>query len=133
MTGSCHCGGVRFKLTPPTEFVSHCHCADCRRTHGAAFVTWTAVPRERFAFLSGEELLTGYWSSDKVCWKFCSRCGSSLLYESREAPHKIYATVGNLDEVDRLPDSHVSFEESPAWLAGSHELPRFKGKTDEAV
>lgn len=28
MTGSCYCEGVRFELTPPTEFISHRHCAD---------------------------------------------------------------------------------------------------------
>ena len=133
MTGSCHCQGVRFELTPPTEFVSHCHCADCRRIHGAAFVTWTAVPRERFALLCGGDLLNDYWSSDQVNWRFCSRCGTSLLYESREAPEKVYVTAANLETLDQPPDCHVSFEEAVAWLHHDQTLPRYRGKTTERM
>ena len=46
VTGGCLCDAVRFRITLPTLFCAHCHCSMCRRPHGAAFVTWTAVPPE---------------------------------------------------------------------------------------
>ncbi len=33
LEGGCLCGAVRFSLTPPTDFVAHCHCQSCRRAH----------------------------------------------------------------------------------------------------
>ena len=42
--GGCHCGAVRFVARFPSRFVAHCHCASCRRAHGAAFVTWAGFP-----------------------------------------------------------------------------------------
>ena len=55
--GQCHCQKVKFQITPPTEFCSHCHCESCRKTHGAAFVTWTSVPNDQLKNLKGESLL----------------------------------------------------------------------------
>ena len=47
--GGCYCGDVRFEADLPPKFVAHCHCHNCRRAHGAAFVTWIGFPAEQFA------------------------------------------------------------------------------------
>ena len=39
MTGRCLCGAVAFELTPPTDFLSICHCRSCRLSSGAPFYT----------------------------------------------------------------------------------------------
>jgi hypothetical protein len=39
----------------------------------------------------------------------------------------------NLDALDRAIESHVSYEEHAAWLAGVHALPCFIGKSDEPI
>lgn len=134
VTGRCFCGTIRFELTFPTDFCSHCHCEDCRRSHGAAFVTWTSVPIERFRFLSGEDKLRKHTSHPGVRWGFCGECGTSLLYDCDEAPRKVYVTVANLEgPLDREPDSHVSFEEHVPWLRVADDLPTFRGKTEERI
>ena len=61
--GSCFCGEVQFEIDMPTLFCGHCHCSMCRRPHGAAFVTWTAVPPQQFRITQGEDLLGTYESS----------------------------------------------------------------------
>jgi catechol 2,3-dioxygenase-like lactoylglutathione lyase family enzyme len=132
--GQCYCSAVRFELTFPTEFCSHCHCEDCRRTHGAAFVTWTAVPIKQFKFLSGETKIKKYESHPGIRWGFCSDCGTSLLYDCDDAPEKIYVTVANLmGPLDRDPEGHVSFEESALWLLSKDHLPRYLGKSDQVI
>lgn len=96
-------------------------------------VAWTAVDRADFELLEGQEV-RGYHSSDAVEWRFCGRCGSTLFYESREAPEKVYVTVASLtSDLDRPLEGHVSFEEKAAWLDLSPDLPRYRGKTDELM
>ena len=43
MEGGCGCGAVRYSVTGPPKWASHCHCRDCRRTAGAAYVTYIGL------------------------------------------------------------------------------------------
>ena len=132
--GNCFCGAVRFELVPPTEFASHCHCEDCRKSHSAAFVTWTSVPSAQFKLLSGKDEVRRYQSHPGVYWGFCSKCGSSMFYDADDTPGRIYVTVVSLvDALDREPDSHMSFEERMSWYPASRTLPCFRGKTEERM
>ena len=36
--GGCLCGDVRFKLTAEPMYVQACHCLDCQRISGSAFI-----------------------------------------------------------------------------------------------
>ncbi|MEK7690000.1 MAG: GFA family protein [Bdellovibrionota bacterium] len=131
--GQCYCGEVQYEISFPTEFCSHCHCEDCRRSHGAGYVTWTAVPKGQFRLLAGESSLKQYESEPSIRWGFFGRCGTSLLYDSDPA-EKIYMTVANLlGPLDREPDSHVSFEEHASWADVGDHLPRYRGKSDERI
>lgn len=138
--GRCLCGAVRFTLTPPTDFVAHCHCSSCRASHGAAFVTWTSVPRERFAFDAGEAEVGWYRSSPTIEWGFCRNCGSSMLYRAiaeghpeKPKPERMYVTAASLDALDKSPAVHVSWEEKIGWLQVPDGLPKHRGKTDEVM
>ena len=48
LTGSCLCGAVAYEADAALERIVHCHCQTCRKTHGTAFSSVTAVPREKF-------------------------------------------------------------------------------------
>lgn len=132
--GHCFCQAVKFEIRFPTDFVSHCHCESCRRSHGAAFVTWTGVPLKQFKYLKGQDRLRRYQSSPGVRWIFCENCGTSLLYELAGSPDKIYMTVANLNgALDRLPEGHVSYEEHVPWLKIADGLPKFREKSNEQI
>jgi hypothetical protein len=73
VTGGCLCGTVRFTVRLPTAFCGHCHCSMCRRNHGAAYVTWVAVPRDQLSIEQGLGELTRYESSLHGSRSFCSR------------------------------------------------------------
>jgi hypothetical protein len=140
LTGRCLCGAVRIRLVPPTDFVAHCHCSSCRLAHGAPLVTWTSVPKDRFAFDSGEEKVTWYRSSDHVEWGFCSACGTSLLYRAIAAGHpespkldRMYVTAASLTSLDREPAAHVSFEEKVPWLDLNDPVAKYRGKGVEKM
>lgn len=139
--GRCFCGAIEFAVTPPTNFLSNCHCQSCRLSHGAAFVTWTSVPKDRFRFLTGEKTISWYSSSEWIQWGFCLRCGSPLLYRvvkegHPESPKKdqMYISAASLvDPLDRKLDGHVSFEEKVEWLPIEDDLAKYRGKGMERL
>jgi hypothetical protein len=129
--GQCYCTAIQFKITFPTIFSSHCHCEDCRKSHGAAFVTWVGAHKDRFEILSGENKIRKYESHPGIFWEFCTDCGTSLFYESNEYPDEIDVVVASLTgPLDRKPNAHVSFEEKVEWIEIKDTLPHCRGKTD---
>ena len=77
-TGSCLCGTVRFEITGPARWMTHCHCSMCRKHHGSLFGTTVGVDRANFRWLQGEEAIVRYRSSDAFQRPFCKHCGSKL-------------------------------------------------------
>ena len=130
IAGACFCGAVRFEAGLPTLFCAHCHCSMCRRTHGAGYVTWFAVPYARFRLVAGEARLVRYRSSDHGTRSFCGTCGSTLFCESTNHPEWIDIVLANVDgPIDRPPGAHFFFDDRADWVRVGDDLPRFGGKT----
>ena len=130
VSGSCLCGTVRFTVSLPTLFCGHCHCSMCRRSHGAAFVTWLAVSHSQFRLAAGQTELTRYPSSDHGVRTFCGRCGSSLFCESSKHPDQIDIVLASMDgPIDRPPQVHVYFDDRASWTVAEDGLPRLGGST----
>src|SRR5262245_28722026 len=75
-SGSCLCGSVRYEVAGPFDFMAHCHCSMCRKHHGAMFSTFVSAPLAGFRFLSGEDRIDVYPSSEHGRRPFCRSCGS---------------------------------------------------------
>ncbi len=130
VTGSCFCGAVRFSVKPPSLFCTHCHCTMCQRAHGAAYVTWFAVPYAQFSIDTGADVLQRFASSDHGTRSFCSRCGSSLFCESKHKPDHIDIVLANLSApLDRSPQAHAYWDDRAAWDRADDGLPKLGGKT----
>jgi hypothetical protein len=54
---------VSYEITGSLGATGHCHCSTCRKSHGAAFATWTSVKPDQFRWTSSVELVEGYESS----------------------------------------------------------------------
>jgi len=128
VTGTCLCGAVRFRVTLPTLFCAHCHCSMCRRNHGAAYVTWFGIARERLALEAGADVLVRHASSEHGSRSFCGRCGSSLFCESTRHPDHVDVVLASmLGPIDRAPAMHVYFDSRADWTDVRDELPRLGG------
>ena len=120
--GRCHCGRVRFVARFPSRFNAHCHCASCRHAHGAAFVTWVGFPSGQVSITEGAELLAAHESSPGTFRRFCSACGTKMLFESARWPGEMHITLAAFDDpVDREPSVHAFASEHVRWLP--FELP----------
>lgn len=128
LAGGCLCGAVRFEITPPTKWCAHCHCSLCRRAHGAAFVTWFGVARPQFTLVAGGEDLRWYRSTPPARRGFCSRCGSTLFFESERWPDEVHIALAHMDgPIDREPAAHVFFDSRARWAEPGDHLPRLSG------
>ncbi|MEM7099625.1 MAG: GFA family protein [Pseudomonadota bacterium] len=132
VSGSCFCGEVVFEIDLPTTFCGHCHCSMCRRPHGAAFVTWAAVPDGQFRLLRGESLLTTYKSSTHGRRQFCSQCGTQLfcfhVQEGRDSPELMDVPLATLHEpIDRKPQAHFYYDSKAQWSEIADDLPKLGG------
>src|SRR3989454_12650432 len=76
--GSCQCGRVRYKVEGPLSNMSNCHCTDCRKNSGAAFVTYVEAPKRAFGYVKGADLIQTYQAESGTKRAFCRQCGSTL-------------------------------------------------------
>src|SRR3954452_5351562 len=54
LTGCCACEGVRYALRSPPMFAHCCHCKDCQRQTGSAFVLNALIETDRIELFSGK-------------------------------------------------------------------------------
>jgi hypothetical protein len=54
LKGGCACGAVRYRLASAPMFVHCCHCRDCQRQTGSAFVLNALIEADRVTTLSGD-------------------------------------------------------------------------------
>jgi hypothetical protein len=115
LTGSCLCGAVAYDVDATIQRIVHCHCQTCRKTHGAAFSSVTAVPRHKFNWTRGAELLGAVESSPGKFRRFCTQCGSHIMAE-RTSQSVVLLRLGCLDTpVKDVPQLHIWRSESAAW------------------
>lgn len=81
--GQCLCGAVRFEAVIADGAMGACHCGMCRRWSGGVFlsVACTAIS------LADPDAMGIYASSQWGERGFCKRCGSSLLWRSKDGAH----------------------------------------------
>jgi hypothetical protein len=121
--GSCLCGSVRYEVTGPLEFVGHCHCSMCRKSHGAAFVTWGILKPGQFRWASGEESVQTYESAPGTTRCFCRKCGSPLA--SAESGTVGEVVVGTLDgDPGARPREHIFVGSKASWHDITDSLPQ---------
>jgi hypothetical protein len=123
-SGSCLCGGVRYAYTGKPFLFNHCHCVQCRKSHGAAFASNLHLLPEQFRWLAGEELVTRYESSPGVRRSFCRTCGGNVAIV---LPDQVVIPAASVDgPVDVRPMLHLFAGEKVEWLDIADGIPAFK-------
>ena len=115
-SGSCLCGGIRYRVRGELGAMVVCHCSRCRKANGSAFQAVVPIATAGFDLLEGAELLAGYESSPGVHRMFCRRCASPL-YSRRDAmPELLRLRVGSLDTpLSAGPGMHIFVGSKADW------------------
>lgn len=121
--GSCLCGAVSYEITGSFEAIGNCHCSICRKSHGAAFVTWGIINPSQFRWTSGENLVQAYESSPARQRYFCQKCGSPLVSAHSESVTEV--VVGTVDgDPGKRPSEHIFVGSKAPWYEITDTLPQ---------
>lgn len=124
-TGSCLCGGVRFRIDAALAPIQICHCSQCRKAQGGPFATNTPVAASSFQLLSGEDLLTSFESSPGKQRVFCRRCGSPIYSHKASLPGVLRIRAGLIDEpVSVSLAAHFQTGSKASWWPIEDDLPQ---------
>jgi hypothetical protein len=125
--GSCLCGAVRYEIRGELGPMTHCHCSQCRKAHGAAFGTYARVNRRDFTLLSGETEIRSFPSSEGMLRTFCGRCGSTLQFIRESRPDTFSIAAGTLDDDPGIrPSLHIFAGSKAPWFHIADDLPRYE-------
>ena len=97
LTGSCHCGAVRFEIDTDFPELTTCDCSICRRKNALMVM----VHESRLRILQGESALTEYQFHTKTARHFfCKVCGIYPFHRKRMAPDHFGVNVFCLHDFD---------------------------------
>jgi hypothetical protein len=125
LSGSCLCGGVKYRVAGHLLTAVNCHCSMCRKAHGAAFRSGAIVKMLDLSWVQGESLVADYRSSEQIHRLFCRTCGSHLLARSDLHPAIASIAVGTLD--GDLPfgiAQHWNVASKASWFEITDDLPQ---------
>ncbi|HJM71557.1 MAG TPA: GFA family protein [Gammaproteobacteria bacterium] len=126
LEGNCECRKVAFEIDQKITELSHCHCTQCRRLHGAAYASFIEVYRSSFQYISGEDCAKSYAPSEDHERIFCSNCGSNILVSLEPYPDKYYVALGLINGNPELPEAYHIFVGSKApWHQINDDLVKY--------
>jgi hypothetical protein len=119
LEGGCACGAVRYRLASKPMFVHCCHCRDCQRQTGSAFVINALIETDRVEILSGEtEAVPVPTDSGRphVIHR-CPTCETAVWSHYGHVQPLSFVRVGALDEPAALPpDIHIYTRSKLPWI-----------------
>jgi hypothetical protein len=135
LDGGCACGAVRYRLGSEPMFVHCCHCLDCQRQTGSAFVLNALIETDRVALLSGGPVaLAVPTDSGRPHEIFrCPTCQTALWSDYGRRGVLRFVRVGTLDDPSALqPDVHIYTRSKLPWIALPAGVPAFEAYYDSA-
>lgn len=129
LEGGCFCGSVRYRLASPPMFVNCCHCKDCQRQTGSAFVINAIIETARIQVLSGEPVPVRVPTDSGRPHDIyrCPKCQIALWSDYGGRPLVRFVRVGTLDEPSVLPPNAYIFTRSKLpWVGLPKDAPAFE-------
>ena len=117
----CNCGAIKLRLTGDPVAHFYCHCDDCQRVHGAAYVPVVMVHKSALEVVAGEPAI---WRLKKTPRATCPTCGTRLFAEPPGMG--VYGVSAQLLPAGAFrPSFHIFCEH--ARLPVVDDLPHYRG------
>ncbi|KAF0179515.1 MAG: GFA family protein [Hyphomonadaceae bacterium] len=129
LDGGCSCGSVRYSLMSRPMFVNCCHCTQCQRLTGGAFVINALIETDRIEILSGKTVVTPGPSESGRPHDIhrCETCATALWSDYGRRPALRFVRVGALDDPAAAPpDAHIFTRSKLPWVALPAGAPAFE-------
>jgi hypothetical protein len=126
--GGCACGAVRYRLTSDPLFVHCCHCLNCQRQTGSAFVVNVLIETGRVDLLAGEpqpvDVPRSGGKKQKI-WR-CPDCQIAVFSQYTRRQIR-FVRAGTLDDPAAVaPDVHIFTRSKLPWVTLPESVPAFK-------
>jgi hypothetical protein len=129
LQGGCGCGAVRYRLGSAPMFVNCCHCRNCQRQTGTAFVLNALIETDRVEVQSGETapyLMPTESGRPHTVFR-CTGCGTAMWSEYGGVKALRFVRVGTLDDPSALPpDAHIYTRSKLPWITLTDGKPTFE-------
>jgi hypothetical protein len=126
--GGCSCGGVRYRLLSEPLFTHCCHCLNCQRQTGSAFVINLLIEADRVELVAGDPRPVDAPRDDGSSQRIfrCPRC-QVAVYSEYGRPEVRFVRGGTLDDPSRVtPDVHIFTRSKLSWVALPDSVPAFE-------
>jgi hypothetical protein len=126
--GGCACGAVRYRLTSEPLITHCCHCLNCQRQTGSAFVVNALIEADRVELLAGEPKPIGVPREDGSVQRIfrCSTC-QVAVYSLYTRPGVLFVRAGTLDDPGLVtPDVHIFTRSKRDWVQLPESVPAFE-------
>jgi len=127
MEGGCACGEVRYKLGRSPLFVHCCHCLNCQRQTGSAFVINMLIESEQVEGLGREpEPVSVPRSGAKRQQIYrCPDC-KTAVWSTYGSKRVFFVRAGTLDDPSAVePDVHIYTRSKLPWVTLPASVPSF--------
>ena len=125
--GGCSCGAVRYRLTTDPLFVHCCHCLNCQRQTGSAFVVNLLIESDRVELVAGAPQTVDVPRDDGSKQKIyrCPEC-QVAVFSDYGRPEVLFVRAGTLDDPAGVrPDVHIYTRSKVGWIALPDSTPAF--------
>jgi hypothetical protein len=132
VTGGCACGAVRYRLTSEQLVVHCCHCRNCQRQTGSAFVINLLIEADRVDVTSGQPEVVEVPRDDGSRQRIyrCPSCRVAV-FSDYGWPELLFVRGGTLDEPAAVaPDVHIYTRSKLPWVRLPDDTPAFEGYYD---
>jgi hypothetical protein len=130
--GGCACGEVRYRLTQEPLFVHCCHCLNCQRQTGSAFVINVLIESDRVESLSGEleSVPVPRTGTKRQQIYRCPVC-QTAVWSTYTRTSILFVRAGTLDDPSAVePDVHIYTRSKVPWLMLPESTPAFASYYD---
>lgn len=132
LEGGCSCGAVRYRLASAPLFVHCCHCLNCQKHTGSAFVINLLIEASRLELQGGApEPVTMPPNGGTPNRIFrCPKCRVAVWSEYSK-PGILFVRGGTLDNpAAAAPDVHIYTRSKLPWVTLPAEVPSFEAFYD---
>jgi hypothetical protein len=123
--GGCSCGALRYRLASAPLFVHCCHCRNCQRQTGSAFVVNLLIETNRLEVTQGAAQPVDVPRDDGSMQRIfrCRQCQVAVFSEYGR-PEVRFVRAGTLDDsTDVTPDVHIFTRSKASWVALPESTP----------
>ena len=125
--GGCACGAVRYRLASDPLFTNCCHCLNCQRQTGSAFVINLLIETDRVELLAGDPQPVDVPRDDGSTQRIfrCPTCEVAVFSQYTRGRGAVRARRYPRSAVGGHADAHIYTRSKLPWITLPDSVPAF--------